>query len=224
MKKNTQRIAAMLLAFGLIAAACSSDTGEGDSATGASSSDVEAVDSDDDATEIDDQEEDQADEQDAEEEEEEEETEEEVENDRPTDIPETVVDIAASSDDFSILVAALDEAQLLDILDDPGPFTVFAPINEAFEAILADGNITEEEFLSVSDLGEILSTHVVSGELFADDAIGANGTAVETVSGAFIDVTVVDGAVVLNGNATVITADLTARNGVVHIIDGVLQP
>ena len=141
-----------------------------------------------------------------------------------SDIPATVVDIAASSPDFSILVTALDEAQLLDTLEADGPFTVFAPTNDAFEALLATGNITEEQLLGVSDLGEILTTHVVPGEILAEDAIAADGTSIESVSGAMIDIDVVDGVVVINGTAMVIAADLTAGNGVVHVIDGILTP
>ena len=213
MKKNNQKIAAVMLAIGLLAAACGSSVEDlaGDATDGTAdiieainAGDVVAVEDDAGAMEDDaDAMEDDAD---------------------ASDIPATVVDIAASSPDFSILVTALDEAQLLDTLEADGPFTVFAPTNDAFEALLATGNITEEQLLGVSDLGEILTTHVVPGEILAEDAIAADGTSIESVSGAMIDIDVVDGVVVINGTAMVIAADLTAGNGVVHVIDGILTP
>ena len=220
MKKTNQKIAALLLTFGLIAAACGSSADDlAESATGAATDAgdavtevVGAIDDDEDAME------DEADEDAMEEDED------AMEEDGPSDIPATVVDIAASSDDFSILVTALDEAQLLDTLEADGPFTVFAPTDEAFETLFEEGNITAEQLLAVTDLGEILTTHVVPGEILAEDAIDADGTSIETVSGARVDVDVVDGEVVINEMAIVITADLVAGNGVVHVIDAVLTP
>lgn len=145
------------------------------------------------------------------------------------DTPATVVDIATSNDDFSILVAAVLEADLAGVLSGEGPFTVFAPTNDAFAAALEALEISAEELLASPDLGAILTYHVVAGNLLAADVIAAveagGGTAmVETVNGASITVEIVDGNVVIDGTATVVMTDLVAGNGVVHVIDAVILP
>lgn len=144
-------------------------------------------------------------------------------------MPATVVDIATSNDDFSTLVAAVVEADLAGVLSGEGPFTVFAPTNEAFAAALEALGITAEELLASPDLAGILTYHVVAGKLLASDVLAAveagGGTAmVETVNGAPISVQVVDGNVVIDGVATVVLTDLEAGNGVVHVIDAVILP
>jgi transforming growth factor-beta-induced protein len=145
------------------------------------------------------------------------------------DMPATVVDIAAGSPDHTTLVAAVTQAGLVETLSGEGPFTVFAPTDAAFEAALADMGITAEDLLANPDLASILTYHVVPGNLLAADVLAAveagGGTAsVETVNGAPIEVTVMDGNVMINGVATVTATDLTAGNGVVHVIDAVLMP
>ncbi len=145
------------------------------------------------------------------------------------DTPATVVDIATSNDDFSTLVAAVVAADLAGVLSGEGPFTVFAPTDAAFAAALEALGISAEELLASPDLGAILTYHVVAGNLLAADVLAAveagYGVAmVETVNGASITVEVVDGNVVLDGTATVIMTDLTAENGVVHVIDAVILP
>jgi transforming growth factor-beta-induced protein len=145
------------------------------------------------------------------------------------DMPATVVDIAVGSPDHTTLVAAVTQAGLVETLSGEGPFTVFAPTDAAFEAALADMGITAEDLLANPDLASILTYHVVSGKLLAADVLAAveagGGTAsVETVNGAPIEVTVMDGKVMINGAATVTVADLEAGNGVVHVIDAVLMP
>lgn len=139
------------------------------------------------------------------------------------ELPATVVDIALSSDDFSTLVAAVTQADLVTTLQGEGPFTVFAPTNAAFEQALADLGLTAEELLASPDLAGILTYHVVPGQIMAADAIAADGTEVATVNGDTIAVSVVDGNVMVDG-ATVTTADLEAGNGVVHVIDSVILP
>lgn len=144
-------------------------------------------------------------------------------------MPATVVDIAVGDENFSTLVAAVDAAGLVETLQGEGPFTVFAPTNEAFEAALEALGLTAEELLASEDLGSILTYHVVPGNLLAADVLAAveagGGVAeVETVNGAPITVEVVDGNVVLNGTATVTATDLQAGNGVVHVIDAVILP
>jgi transforming growth factor-beta-induced protein len=145
------------------------------------------------------------------------------------DMPATVVDIAAASPDHTTLVAAVEQAGLVETLSGEGPFTVFAPTDAAFEAALTDMGITAEDLLANPDLANILTYHVVPSQLLAADVLAAveagGGTAsVETVNGAPIEVTVMDGNVMLNGVATVTATDLQAGNGVVHVIDAVIMP
>ena len=144
-------------------------------------------------------------------------------------MPATVVDVAAGDENFSTLVAAVQSAGLVETLSGEGPFTVFAPTNEAFAAALEALGLSAEELLASEDLAGILTYHVVPGKLLAADVLAAveagGGTAeVVTVNGAPISVEVVDGNVVLNGAATVTMTDLEANNGVVHVIDAVLLP
>lgn len=152
-----------------------------------------------------------------------------VNADGHANMPATVVDIATSSDDFSTLVAAVLQADLAGALSGEGPFTVFAPTNDAFAAALEALGITAEELLASPDLAGILTYHVVAGKLMAADVLAAveagGGTAVvETLNGASITVTVENGMVMLNGVATVTVVDLEAGNGVVHVIDAVILP
>ena len=139
------------------------------------------------------------------------------------------MEVAISNENFSTLVAAVLEAELAETLSGEGPFTVFAPTNDAFAAALEALGITAEDLLASPDLGGILTYHVVAGKLMAADVISAieagYGTAlVETVNGASITVEVVDGNVIIDGAATVISTDLEAGNGVVHVIDAVILP
>lgn len=143
--------------------------------------------------------------------------------------PDTVVDIATGNEDFSTLVAAVLEADLAGVLSGEGPFTVFAPTNDAFAAALEALEISAEDLLASPDLGDILTYHVVAGNLLAADVIAAveagDGTAmVETVQGSSITVEIVDGNVIIDGTATVVITDLVAGNGVVHVIDAVILP
>ncbi len=136
------------------------------------------------------------------------------------DIPETVVDIALSSDDFSILVAALTKADLVSTLQGEGPFTVFAPTNAAFAALLAELEITAEELLNHPDLSKVLLYHVVSGRVLSTDL--TDGMEATTLN-AGEKVTVTFGSILIN-DSEVTTPDLEALNGVVHVIDAVLVP
>lgn len=145
------------------------------------------------------------------------------------DMPATVVDIATGNEDFSTLVSALDTAGLVETLQGEGPFTVFAPTNDAFNALLEELGVTAEELLAREDLADILTYHVVPQQLLAADVLAAveeaGGTAeVETVNGATISVSVDGESVVINDSATVTMTDLQAGNGVVHVIDAVLVP
>jgi transforming growth factor-beta-induced protein len=132
----------------------------------------------------------------------------------------SIVEIAVSIDDFSILVAALQEAELVGALSGDGPFTVFAPTNDAFVKLLGDLNITAEQLLAHPQLSEVLLYHVVSGNILSTDL--SNGLKAATLNGEEITVDLTSGVKI--NNSTVTTADVLAKNGVIHIIDTVLVP
>ena len=134
----------------------------------------------------------------------------------PTDL--NIVERAEANDQLSTLVSAIVDAELGSTLQGTGPFTVFAPNNAAFDN-LPDGTL---ENLSTEQLAEILTFHVVEGEITSSD-LSASQT-VETVQGEEILVTVDGGTVTVNGNAVVGTPDVQASNGVIHIVDNVLLP
>jgi len=133
-----------------------------------------------------------------------------------------IVEQAIGSADHTVLVEALTAAGLVDTLKGTGPFTIFAPTNAAFTALLSDLGATKAELLARSDLADILKYHVVSGKIMSTDLEATQSPA--TLQGQTMTVTIgVDGAKV-NGDATVTGADLEASNGVVHVIDKVLMP
>jgi len=146
-----------------------------------------------------------------------------AEEDDMADEPGTIVDVAIAND-FTTLVAAVQAAGLVDTLSGEGPFTVFAPTDDAFAAALADLGLSADELLASDGLADILTYHVVAGEVDAATAISLDGQSATTVNGADIDISVVDGSVVINGTATVVAADVAASNGIVHVIDAVLLP
>jgi uncharacterized surface protein with fasciclin (FAS1) repeats len=135
---------------------------------------------------------------------------------------ETVVDVILSRpDDFSILLAALQKADLVDALLGEGPFTVLAPTDDAFEDLLKELEITAEELLDHKDLSKVLLYHVVPVRGYVDGII--DGSEVPTLNeGLTILLTL--GSVMINEEATIIEADIEAGNGVVHVIDAVLVP
>lgn len=135
--------------------------------------------------------------------------------------PATVVDIATGSPDHSTLVTAVTAAGLVETLSGAGPFTVFAPTNAAFEKLPAGTVETLLKPESKNDLTGILTYHVVSGAVKAADL--KDGQKLATVNGKELTVSIKDGVVMIDG-AVVTTADLTAGNGVVHVIDAVVLP
>ena len=141
-------------------------------------------------------------------------------------IAEIVAEAAAGDPaQFTVLLAALKTAGLVDALNGDGPFTVFAPTDAAFAALLEELGVTPEELLANPDLANILLYHVVSGEFMAADVIEIAPADVPTLyEENTIAIAVVDGSVVINDVATVITADVMASNGVIHVIDAVLVP
>ena len=132
-----------------------------------------------------------------------------------------IVDTAVAAGAFQTLVAAVQAAGLVDTLKGDGPFTVFAPTDEAFAA-LPEGTV--ESLLlpeNREQLVAILTYHVVAGKVTAADVV--NVSSAETVNGASISVTVDNGTVKID-DATVIQADIMASNGVIHVIDQVILP
>jgi len=132
-----------------------------------------------------------------------------------------IVDTAVEAGQFETLVAAVQAAGLVETLKGEGPFTVFAPTDEAFAA-LPEGTVEsllEEE--NRDQLQSILTYHVVSGKIMAEDAMAADSAT--TVQGQDLTITTMDGSVMID-DATVIQADIEASNGVIHVIDGVLMP
>jgi transforming growth factor-beta-induced protein len=139
----------------------------------------------------------------------------------------TVVQMAQSNPVFSVLVEAVVAADLAGALSPPnGPFTVFAPTNDAFEAALAELSISKDALLASPDLAGILSYHVVAGDIRAADVVALpKPAAVTTLQGASFSVDlnldITDG----NGRvAKLVATDVVASNGVIHVIDKVLLP
>ena len=133
-----------------------------------------------------------------------------------------IVDTAVAAGDFNTLVAAVKAAGLVDTLKGDGPFTVFAPTDEAF-AKLPDGTLDMLLKPENKDkLAAILTYHVVSGKVKAKDVVKMTSAA--TVQGGDVNIMVKDGSVILNGNSTVVDTDIKTSNGVIHVIDTVIMP
>src|SRR5690606_29540184 len=139
----------------------------------------------------------------------------------PAEETASIAEIAAADPNFSTLVAALSAAGLVDTLAGEGNFTVFAPTNDAFAA-LPEGTVDALLADPSGDLTQILLYHVVDGVARAADVVGMSEAT--TLNGAPIAIAVVDGAVRLNESANVVTTDIEATNGVIHVIDSVLLP
>lgn len=131
-----------------------------------------------------------------------------------------IVELAQSNSSLSTLVTAITTADLAAALKGTGPFTVFAPSNEAFAAL--DEGVLETLLNNPEVLAEVLQYHVVSGKVMSSDL--SNGNVQTLLSGKSISVAISGSTVTLNGSATVTTANVEASNGVVHIINEVLLP
>ncbi len=132
-----------------------------------------------------------------------------------------IVDTAVAAGQFNTLAAALTAADLVDTLKGDGPFTVFAPTDEAF-AKLPEGTV--ESLLEPENrdkLVAILTYHVVPGKVLAEDVVALNSAT--TVNGSDVSIAVEDGSVRID-NATVVATDIAASNGVIHVIDSVILP
>ncbi len=138
--------------------------------------------------------------------------------------PGTIVEVAAGAGTFNTLVAAVEAAGLVETLSGEGPFTVFAPTDEAFAAALESLGITADELLADTEtLTSILTYHVVAGEVPSSQVVTMDGQSVPTVNGAEVTISV-DGETVMVNDATVTAVDIPASNGVIHVIDSVPAP
>lgn len=132
-----------------------------------------------------------------------------------------VVKVAAASPDHTTLVAAVKQAELVDVLSNAGPFTVFAPTNAAFDKVpkaTLDALMKDDK---KADLQDILQYHVYVGIIKPE--MLQDGQTLNQVNGGNITVSKKDGKTVINGTATVV-ASVPASNGIIHVIDGVLLP
>jgi uncharacterized surface protein with fasciclin (FAS1) repeats len=131
-----------------------------------------------------------------------------------------IVETATEAESFSTLLTAAKAAGLVETLQGKGPYTVFAPTDEAFAALPAgtlEGLLADKEALKA-----VLLYHVVSGAVTADQVVGL--TSADSVEGSPVAISVKDGMVYLNDSAKVVTPDVMASNGVIHVIDQVLLP
>jgi uncharacterized surface protein with fasciclin (FAS1) repeats len=144
-----------------------------------------------------------------------------------------IVENAMNSKDHTTLVAAVKAAGLVETLEGPGPFTVFAPTNEAFDKLPAGTVDTLLKPENKSALAKVLTYHVVAGKVSSHDLIkmikkGGGKAELKTVEGGTLTASVQDGKVVLTdekgGTSTVTIADVYQSNGVIHVVDTVLMP
>ncbi len=132
-----------------------------------------------------------------------------------------IIDTAVAAGNFKTLASALTAAGLVDTLKGTGPFTVFAPTDDAF-AKLPDGTV-DKLLKDVPKLKAILTYHVVSGKVMAADVMKLDGKSAKTVNGAELKIAT-QGGVKLNGNVNVTKTDIDCSNGVIHVVDAVLMP
>lgn len=132
-----------------------------------------------------------------------------------------IIDTAVAAGTFKTLAAAVTAAGLVPTLKGAGPFTVFAPSDEAF-AKLPAGTV-EGLLKDIPKLTAILTYHVLAGKVMAADVMTLDGKTAATVNGAFLKISTT-GGVKLNGEVNVVATDIVCTNGVIHVIDAVLLP
>jgi uncharacterized surface protein with fasciclin (FAS1) repeats len=133
-----------------------------------------------------------------------------------------IIQVASSDNTFSTLVAAVKAGGLVETLSGPGPFTVLAPNNEAFNKV--PSNVIKMLLVPANKeaLVKILTYHVISGEVDSSSIVTMDSA--ETVEGSSITIETSGNSVILNGKTKVLKADIMASNGVIHCIDSVLIP
>ncbi|NJL13932.1 MAG: fasciclin domain-containing protein [Microscillaceae bacterium] len=132
-----------------------------------------------------------------------------------------IVETAVANGAFNTLVAAVKAAELVETLSGEGPFTVFAPLDEAFAALPAGTVESLVQPENKDQLTSILTYHVVAGKVMSGDL--SDGMTATTVQGGDITITLADGKVMIN-DAEVLTADVETDNGVIHVISKVIMP
>lgn len=132
-----------------------------------------------------------------------------------------IIDTAVAAGSFKTLAAALTAAGLVDTLNSAGPFTVFAPTDDAF-AKLPEGTV-DKLLKDVPKLKAILTYHVLGSKVMAAEVMKMDGKTAKTVNGADLKITT-QGGVSLNGNVHVTKTDIDCSNGVIHVVDAVLMP
>ncbi|MHC1706678.1 MAG: fasciclin domain-containing protein [Bacteroidales bacterium] len=137
-------------------------------------------------------------------------------------LPASIVSHALNNPNFSILVQALVKANLVEALNGTGPFTVFAPTNDAFNALFATLGVTGVADLTAEQLSPILLYHVVSGNVVASQV--TTGSVPTLNTGSSINVLVSGTGVLLNNTSNVVATDVQGTNGVIHAIDAVILP
>jgi len=139
----------------------------------------------------------------------------------------SIVQLAAGNPDFSTLVSLVQKAGLVEALSGAGPFTVFAPTNEAFRKLATAAPATYQAVLAnPALLTKVLTYHAVAGAIKSTDAVSVaqQGGSVTSLEGEPIALSLAGGKLTLDGSSTVVTADILATNGVIHVIDTVLVP
>jgi transforming growth factor-beta-induced protein len=138
-----------------------------------------------------------------------------------------IVDVAVENGSFTTLVAAVQQAELVDALKAEGPYTVFAPTDDAFAALLEETGMSAEDLLGAENLADILLYHVVAGEFNAEaviELVGDNDyVLVDALAGIPVKVSVDMGNVYIN-DAMVALPDVAASNGIIHVVDSVIMP
>jgi len=146
----------------------------------------------------------------------------------PAVLPKTIAELAAENENLTTVVTALgiaDPSVSATLAAPTASITLFAPVNDAFTATFSQLGIAITDVAGNPELvTSILLYHALEGVVLAEDVIALDGQEVETLNGESIAVSVVEGGVVLNGTVNVTATDITASNGVVHLIDGVLVP
>ena len=198
MSKKNLRILSAVLALSLVAASCGDDADEATEAPEQAPSVTEAPEPE------------AADDMD--------------ESEAEVEAPGTVVEVAVASGSFPTLVAAVQAAGLVDVLSGEGPFTVFAPTEDAFAAALGALGMSAEDLLADTELlTAVLTYHVLPVAAPAEVVLTLDGQSVATVGGAEVAIAV-DGGTVMVNDATVVATDIEASNGIIHVIDTVLLP
>jgi len=137
---------------------------------------------------------------------------------------EDVLAVAAAEGDLDTFLGALESAGIMEDFHGEGPFTLFIPTDDAFSAYVEESGMTEEEVLAGGEmLQSVLAYHVVTMMEDSEMVMGMDGQTFTTLNGAPLDVSV-DGDTVMVGDATIVRYDLSASNGVIHVIDTVLIP